>query len=504
MKKMIAILLIIISFTSILPEKAYATSTWYFVVTAYYSPLPNQSAYIMWSYEAEIRMNGEGIAGASWKPVFSWMLAAPQSYSFWTKIYLEWLGIWEVADRWGAIVAKWERWFKHDRIDVWMGYWEEGLRRAMYWWNRTVKWYVTKRNSGVTINTKNHPAPVWATAWLKKVFTTPTIYNIGIWLHSDHWTVKKLQELLRDNGFYAGELNGDYKTIMWIIFSFQKENNLVINENTFWAWYWGKLTRALFLKKSLNGTLNASQTQLIPSSALLDEKKAEAANNIEVINIFEKALTTEWEFKKLQEVLKEIGLYEWLIDGKYESIKELILQYQLGKQLISDTHSIWAGIYWPKTRASLKKDYEYFISEKEKWEERKREMEKRKKELEEKFQELEEIAEESVESKISHIWILKQWDISPAVRDLQNIMKELWYFDHKDTAIYWIKTEESVFNYQIDRWLISSREDIWAWVCGPVTKWQIQKDLKANVLESLLFENKLSSEELIKHGIMNF
>jgi hypothetical protein len=61
MKKLTAILIICISLLGLSPQDVNATSTGSFVVTAYYSPLPNQSAYIMGSYEAEIRMNGEGI-----------------------------------------------------------------------------------------------------------------------------------------------------------------------------------------------------------------------------------------------------------------------------------------------------------------------------------------------------------------------------------------------------------------------------------------------------------
>lgn len=53
-----------------------------FVVTAYYSPLPNQSRYLRGSYEADIRLNGNGTHGASGKPVYVGMLAAPKHYEF--------------------------------------------------------------------------------------------------------------------------------------------------------------------------------------------------------------------------------------------------------------------------------------------------------------------------------------------------------------------------------------------------------------------------------------
>jgi hypothetical protein len=75
-----------------------------FIVTAYYSPLPNQSRYLRGSYEGDIRLNGNGTNGASGKPVYPGMLAAPKSYSFGTVIHLEGLGTGTVDDRGGAIV----------------------------------------------------------------------------------------------------------------------------------------------------------------------------------------------------------------------------------------------------------------------------------------------------------------------------------------------------------------------------------------------------------------
>ena len=86
-----SILTFLITFFSFLPSTSYAAEEQArtFVVTAYYSPLPNQSFYFKGSYEAEVKLNGNGTNGASGKGVFAGMLAAPKSYSFGTKIYLE-------------------------------------------------------------------------------------------------------------------------------------------------------------------------------------------------------------------------------------------------------------------------------------------------------------------------------------------------------------------------------------------------------------------------------
>jgi 3D (Asp-Asp-Asp) domain-containing protein len=117
------------------------------VATAYYSPLPNQKRYLRWNYESEIRLNGNGTHGASGKGVFNGMLAAPKTYEFWTKIWIDGLGVGSVEDRGGAIVSKGNRGYEYDRIDIWMGEGDEWLKRALSWGKRTVKARIYKEKS---------------------------------------------------------------------------------------------------------------------------------------------------------------------------------------------------------------------------------------------------------------------------------------------------------------------------------------------------------------------
>jgi peptidoglycan hydrolase-like protein with peptidoglycan-binding domain len=121
------------------PDTSFAAETdKTFIVTAYYSPLPDQSFYLKWNYNAERRLNGNWTNGASGAPVFTGMIAAPKSYDFGTNIFFQGLGLWRIEDRGGAIVEAWDRGQPHDRIDIWMWYGEKGLRRALLWWRREV------------------------------------------------------------------------------------------------------------------------------------------------------------------------------------------------------------------------------------------------------------------------------------------------------------------------------------------------------------------------------
>jgi hypothetical protein len=75
----------------------------------------------------------------------------------------------------------------------------------------------------------------------------------------------------------------------------------VIDENTLGAGYWGNLTRNLFLKQYLNGTLNETLAQAIPVAIIQEQEIIEQVVEETKVNIFEKALTTEKEFSTLQE-----------------------------------------------------------------------------------------------------------------------------------------------------------------------------------------------------------
>src|SRR3989338_5110148 len=108
-----------------------------FLVTAYYSPLPDQTHYYLGNYEADIAFNGQGIAGNDGTPVYPGMIAAPPEYAFGTRIELPEVGIvGTVHDRWGRIIIEENN---LHRIDLWMGHGEEGLARAIEWGARRVK-----------------------------------------------------------------------------------------------------------------------------------------------------------------------------------------------------------------------------------------------------------------------------------------------------------------------------------------------------------------------------
>lgn len=519
MKKILSTFLIAMLISNIFITNVIADNDkWYFVVTAYYSPLPNQEYYLTGDYESEKRLNWQGIRWASWKEVFSWMLAAPKIYEFWTKVYLEWLWVWEISDRGWAIVKAGERWYSYDRIDVWVWYWDEWLRRALYWGKRTIKWSVVLDSSNVTLNYNTIASPAWATKWLKQI---PNIFSTWIWKWSNSWIVKKLQELLQELWLYKWEIDWVYNNeVIDIVYDFQLKNEIIDKWEYYWAGYWGQSTRALFLKKYLNWEFDKIEeksqdnVEKSLSEPIISEEDELVVDNEPDLSIFESAADEIEKIKKLQNILTELNLYSWEKTWVYKDIIDTIYDYQLSKWIVTWIYSPWAWNFWPKTRASLKETYKEFLSLEEqkkqeqakideeakkealRLEEENKKAEERKIELEKKYKSLEELSLKKAEEKINSIWTPKFWEVSHSVRELQLTLKELWFFEAKDTAIYWPVTKESILAYQIERKLVSVETDLWAWLIWPITLNSIKIDLKQKFLQEMIKTEWINEKEL--------
>ena len=385
MKQLLSFFIALIFLLTIFfPWTTYGSEQNYFVVTAYYSPLPDQEYYSMGNYEAEVILNGQWIAGASGRSVFSWMLAAPGGYSFGTKIYLEWLGVWSVEDRGWAIVPAGERGYKHDRIDVWMGYGDEGLRRAMYWGKRTIPGYIVQRNTNVTLNYHTIAAPSWAVKGFKKQDYTPKAVKL-------------------------------------------------------------------------------------PS---IFETSISAESNTKLIT-------------KLQSVLSELGYLDTdYASGEYDdTTKSAVLDFQLETWVVPSKDVLGATMYGPMTRKQLQIHYDAHLAEKVA-----REV------FFTKLSELETESQEIAKTKVEELGIPKYWDISPEVRELQKAFSTLWYFKYKDTAIFWVKTKNSIIEYQIAKKLITVPTDIWAGTFGPKTRAAFTEDISKIYFTELIDTNEIRED----------
>jgi hypothetical protein len=335
-------LLIILLLISLLINKnfAFANNDWYtnisFIVTAYYSPLPNQKKYITWSFAWDKRLNWEWHTTASWKPVKPGILAAPTKYPFWTKIYFEWYWVWVVEDRGWAIVKAWVRWHEHDRIDIWMWYWDEWLQRALKWWKRTIKWRVVSRKQKVNLKFAKD-----ILNWLENIKVNPEIHK--------EEDVKKLQEKFKELWLYTWKVDWKYNSIKKDLINFQIKYKLIPSINDEAAgWFWPKTYTALLRRFWSKEVLIKQDDFLIQET----NKKIEIILEAPEIKLNWDNPQKE-EVIKVQKLFKKLGLYTWEIDWKFEKIKDIILNIQKEAWIIKNNNDWWAGYFWEKTKAAL-------------------------------------------------------------------------------------------------------------------------------------------------------
>jgi peptidoglycan hydrolase-like protein with peptidoglycan-binding domain/3D (Asp-Asp-Asp) domain-containing protein len=252
MKKLIALAIIIWSIVGTVPiVSAYSQEgePRTFTITGYYSPLANQSLYLTGSYAAEIRLNGSGIAGADGTLVYPGMIAAPKSFGFGTKIKIPGLGVGMVNDRGGAIVEKGERDLaRHDRLDIWMGYGEEGMRRALSFGVQHIDCEIFWNEDAPIQVGMNFSVP----PMLNEIVDFPDRRNFrnNLSLGSRGAGVKDLQRALRDVGFYERVIHGVFDgNVEDAVFAFQKKNFIVRDREEAGAGVFGPRTRAELSKQ---------------------------------------------------------------------------------------------------------------------------------------------------------------------------------------------------------------------------------------------------------------
>ena len=473
----------------------------YFVVTAYYSPLPWQDYYAMWSYEKEIIMEWEWISWASGYPVFNWMFAWPKSYPFWTQIYLEWVWLWVIADRWWAIVEAWERGNAYDRIDIWMWYWDEWLARAMAWGKRTIPWKI------ISTDYDNLNKTYKLDLYINDVKPARTIFNTFFSASSSYSDLYFLQSELKSRWLYNWPMDWKFnEELKNFILRFQIYAWIIKNIDEYWAWTWGNSTIYAF-KKHENSLVSweVDLYEIIPnledyrSQNIEDEEKeniqisenissSENSEPTENIQPSKNITSSDNSQKKtdsrdifatyvhpdsekedvefLQKFLTSIDLYDWEIDWNYEKIYDILLDYQLENWIIKSENEAWAWHFWPSTRKSLKIVYDKIL-------------------LKEKIKE---DAFAYAENLIEEIWDAKYWETWTNVRTLQKTLAKLWYFDTKDTWNFFDVTKNAILEFQIANKLVTCETDAWAWKLWPKTLGIMKNELVVAYLQDKLEE----------------
>lgn len=331
-----------------------------FLISAYYSPLPNQAKYVTGSYAGDIRLNGDGVKAADGTVVYPGMVAAPKSYAFGTKMYIPGVGTVAVHDRGGAIVHAGERGNSYDRLDVWMGHGDAGLKRALKWGKRTVE--VTMYGIDDSIvenvqlegydgneavpNTLTPPAPGQTTVSTEPAAapvqpTQPQINGtFALGTTGEH--VAKVQKILKNLNYYTGEITSTFdEDTQKAVKKFQVAENIVTHENAFGAGYVGPKTLSVLSGKTVVPTAHAESVTVSNDSIFdRDLKLGDSGDDV----------------RELQAELKNINLLGVDPTGYYgEVTAHAVFKFQQTQLLAGDVTSPGAGDFGPKTRAEMEK-----------------------------------------------------------------------------------------------------------------------------------------------------
>ncbi len=241
------------------------TSAQSFQISAYYSPLPGQEAYVSGSYEDDLRMNGDGTHGADGTSVYFGMISAPSKYDFGTKIFIPGLGVGTVHDRGGGIYAD----KGYDRLDIWMGYGDVGRKRALQWGRRIVE--------GEVLSSDVQEGFVFSDTILssleQKKEKILSVFTVNLW-KGQRKTHRISFEIMRIQDFLGCKKTGVYDAqTVDAVYAFQYAHGVLKSRDEIGAGTWGPKTR-----KVANTVYTALEKKRVTlSHQLRQEKKSDSS-----------------------------------------------------------------------------------------------------------------------------------------------------------------------------------------------------------------------------------
>jgi peptidoglycan hydrolase-like protein with peptidoglycan-binding domain/3D (Asp-Asp-Asp) domain-containing protein len=404
-----------------------------FVVTAYYSPLPDQCCYFRGNYEDEITFNGRGIAGADGTPVYPGMIAAPATYPFGTVIELPGIGVGTVHDRGGRII-EWNE--DRHRIDLWMGYGEEGLARAMAWGVRTVKGTVHPAGG-------RQPAENWALerfdadsallASLPK--TDPVVMLSDLKAGERGYAVRQLQQMRKDEGYFSETPNG----------------------------YFGPATQAALKtfqsEYGLSGDGTASDDD--DAAALIAAAGIKDGNLPMLLIGLEQGMQGP-SVRQAQKLLRYTGYYRGRTDGVFDQdLKEAVTRFQIDRGIVQSATDTGAGRIGPATRAAILQRWKAEV------------VSAKAKRIAAKASLAQRVKSEDLPKKT-----LSSGDRGKEVALLQSFLARAGYLPQKDvTGTFGSRTKAALLQYQMDRGIVTASTSKGAGVFGPSTRLSVSRDL---------------------------
>lgn len=414
-------------------QVAHSAYSQMFIISAYYSPVPSQERYVTGSYEGDIRLNGSGVNSADGTPVYPGMVAAPSTYAFGTKMNIPGIGLVAVHDRGGAIVHAGERGQSYDRLDIWMGYGDKGLSRALNWGKRSVEVTVYGIDPSLKENVYLEGFTE-AEKFIRSIVNEQKIFKDDLWFGQSGDKVTELQDYLEDLGYYKGKMDGYYGDAVYkAVMQFQLEQGIIDKEEEFGAGYFGPQTR-----RKIEAIIEEKRKDRLPRYNLGKDDSGD-------------------EVKKLQNALRDLG-YDVDVTGVYDQKTiDAVFEFQKNNEIVTDENDVGAGYFGPQTYSVLSDKI---------------------------FQAFESKDEENVQKQVivqAHYdpfeMTLQKGDKGEEVVRLQEELQKFNLLRIESTGYYGDITENAVYKFQQKKGLVSVKSDSGAGVFGPMTR---------NVMNSIL------------------
>lgn len=420
----------------------YAAETPYqetFVISAYYSPLQGQERYVTGSYEKDIRLNGRGTNGADGTEVYPGMIAAPPNMPFGTKMEIPGIGVVAVHDRGGAIKSSDENGTNYSRLDVWMGFGDSGLTRALNWGVRkvTVTVYGIDADKKEEVYLEGYSE---AERFIRNTIFAPQVFTEDLWYGAQGAEISKLQTYLERLGYYNGEISGIYDdATVDAVFAFQRDQGIVFFYSDMGAGHVGVQTRQA-----------------------LDQKIANL--NEEAQKLFAKTFgagTTGEDVTLMQKTLQELGYFTKEPNGVYDDdTVTAVYTFQIENEIIKTQNDQGAGYFGPRTSALLASKIQTPQNQNE----------KEKAVTEAKGVRIMENYSDLMEKPHLFTQTLSLGDANNEVTALQEELQKLGYLRIAPTGTYGEVTEHAVFKLQQATGILKNKTDQGAGVVGPSTR----------------------------------
>ncbi len=486
MRRISSLLALLAIVSQLIPIATHAEGT-YYLISAYYSPIEWQEFYLHGSYEDEIKMNGEGKTTASGQAVRIGVVAAPREKPFNTRVHikqsinikgapysLDFHGT--ILDRGGAIHSA----SKLPRLDIYMGKGQEGLCRAINFWVQTV--YVEFDNDltlpdttsfdGISSDCKNPNSETVPLASGTKTAFDPFTMPIGT--GSDIENIKTVQKLLTRVNAYTGAINGTYNEALTdAIFRFQQANGIVKERTDDGAGTYGPKTRAM-LKALLSGELNKTSNVAVVNTTATPENNTNTTTDSNSNTTTTSPDSAEVSVRDLQTKLKDLGYFKYDVDGIFNKrLVDALYAFQLEKKIVTGEDDPGSGYYGPVTKSTLEESYKSYVARKEQIAELESDLEAAK----ERLNTAHDKKKQEFVNTMKKIPAVKLGQVHPEIRTLQKILKQVGYFDRKDTAIFGEITKAALAKYQLELKVIDSLSSSFAGVLGDKTREAIAADL---------------------------